>query len=359
MEAHSRTTCNRRWALSLLKLANVLLGLGLLVSSGFAHAIACGDIVGPGGLEVLDGDLEECEASPALTIEGPIIVDLNGNTISCALAEDGSLTGTGIELTGSRARVRDGTIENCSKAVVVDGDGRHRLRELTVTSPDIEGDEGIGFQVKSSRNRFIENAVEEYAGEGFRLGDDGVPADRNVLKQNVARNNASHGFRVRLGEKNLLLRNLSDNNAEEGFRSQGRGNRFIANTAIGNGDEGFRLRDQEAEGNLLSNNFAEGNGLVPCNPLPPVLDVNPGIAVTRQSASNKIINNITDGNCLGIAVETGSFNNNIINNTALDNKLQDLVDGNLDCDENKWKSNDFETSAAGPDLSDLFPDCIQ
>ena len=302
----------------------------------------------------------------AYTIVGPFTLNLHGFTISCVA--DSAGVGVGIDLTGVRAQVQDGTVADCGKGVVVEGNGRHELRRLIVTSPDLTSDQGIGFQVKSDRNRFIENAVQEYAGEGFRLGDDDVPANRNVLVRNEATDNANHGFRVRIGQQNLLLLNHAEHNATEGFRTQDGSNRFIANTAIGNGDEGFRLSDVAAQDNAVIGNTAEGNGLpedndqISCNFPPPQgqePDINPGIVISNEAANNKIIGNAIQGNCVGIGVETGSQSNEITKNVAFDNSLIDLADGNLDCDDNDWRINVFETSAAGPrlqrELASLHP----
>ena len=68
----------------------------------FAYAIACGDTLGPGGSEALDGSLA-CDISPALTIVGPFTLNLHGFTISCVA--DNAGVGVGIDLTGVRAQV--------------------------------------------------------------------------------------------------------------------------------------------------------------------------------------------------------------------------------------------------------------
>ena len=368
MRIHPRSVRDSRRTLLLRRAAGLASGLGALTILGwpsFAYAIACGDTLGPGGSEALDGPLG-CDISPALTIVGPFTLNLHGFTISCVA--DNAGVGVGIDLTGVRAQVQDGTVADCGKGVVVEGNGRHELRRLIVTSPDRTSDQGIGFQVKSDRNRFIENVVKEYAGEGFRLGDDDVPANRNVLVRNEATDNANHGFRVRIGQQNVLLLNHAEHNATEGFRTQDGSNRFIANTAIGNGDEGFRLSDVAAQDNVVIGNTAEGNGLpedndqISCNFPPPEgeePDINPGIVTSNEAANNKIIGNVTQGNCVGIGVETGAHSNEITKNVAFDNRLIDLADGNLDCDDNDWRINVFETSAAGPDFRENSPACIQ
>ena len=113
----------------------------------------------------------------------------------------------------------------------------------------------------------------------------------------------------------------------------------------------------DPQGNRLIGNTAQDNGLVPCD----ATDANPGIAIVSDAANNIVRNNVAQGNCIGIAVGPGSLNNTLVNNTALENKLVDLADGNVDCDENTWRRNDFETSAAGapPDPVVTSPGCIR
>ena len=347
-------------------------GLGLAGLPGIVHSTGCGVTLKSG--QVLDGSILDCNVFPALTIEGPGSFDLNGHTISCALPEpvEGApaLKGTGIMVTGSRARIHHGTIEDCDRGVVVGGDGKHLLKKLTVKSPKVTDDfgnvynNGIAFEGLSSHNRFVRNRVIQYAGEGFRLGSGNVSANKNVFSFNLVTESANHAFRVRSGQHNLFVANVARNNTGpkggkvqgEGFRSQDRGTKFIANVATGNGDEGFRLRDETATENLLIGNTARGNGLIPCDLA--VDDANPGIAITSGSSSNWILHNTVDGNCVGIFVNTLSMGNWIAKNTALNNALIDLADGNSNCEGNTWLNNEFNTSAVGP-LFNEDPGCIQ
>ncbi len=341
-------------------------GLGMAGLPGIVHSTDCGGTLQPG--QVLNAPLLDCNVFPALTIEGPGSFDLNGHTISCALPGDGTLAGTGIMVVGSGANIRHGTIENCDRGVVVGGDGEHRLKRLTVQSQDVTDNvanlynDGIAFQVFSRQNRFIRNRVIQYAGEGFRLDDDS--ANENVLSLNRVTESANHAFRVRRGQHNLFVSNVARDNTGpkggkvqgEGFRSQDRGTKFILNIATGNGDEGFRLRDETATENLLIGNTATGNGLQPCSLA--AEDVNPGIAATGGSSGNWILHNTVNGNCLGIVVGTLSVGNWVAKNIALNNALIDLADGNSNCDMNRWLRNEFNTSAAGP-LFNEDPGCIQ
>lgn len=399
----------------LVELTIGLCCLGMFGLPVFAQTIDCGDTLGPGGYKVLSGDLA-CDESPALTIVGPVHVDLDQFTVSCnensGMGESKSVS-IGIKVTGSRAKLSNGTVADCQKGVVVEGYGRHRLLELvvmspegedgagigievnsgynrlienTITSPNVQGEDGLGIELKSDHNWLIDNTVTEFAGEGFRLGNDGMSADYNVLKYNEASNGGNHGFRVRNGEHNLLLGNTADANVGEGFRSQDKGNKFFANTATNNSDEGVRLRDETAQNNWVVRNYVEGNGFPPfslCDPNPPggaEPDVNPGIAVTRGASGNKIRNNTVIGNCSGIGVEAGSFLNKIakntvdesaivgiviaadaflnkiISNTVEDSGLVDMLDQNLNCGTNRWRNNEFESSVAGTEPS---PECIR
>ena len=334
-----------------------LAGLGaLLFGTSAAQAIGCGEVLGPGGVAMLSDDLS-CEESPALTVEGPVVVDLQGFTLRCALNHAGALAGTGIQVTGSQAEIRNGTIENCRRGVLVEGEGSHRLTHLTVTSaPGVGGGEPIAVLLTSNQNRIFRNIIRGYAGEAVRL--DG--ANGNLLKYNRAIDNADHGFRVRVGERNLFYQNTARRNGGEGFRSQDRDNRIEFNTATDNGDEGIRLRDASAQNNLVIGNLVEHNGLSPCNPLADVPDVNPGIAVTRDANNNKIKDNKVTGNCAGIGIEEGSDKNKIVNNDVSKSKILDMVDGNAHCADNDWRKNKFKTSASGPFPPGIpFPPCIR
>lgn len=336
-----------------------LVAAGILGWSEPAHAIACGETVGPSEeLQVLHENLA-CEQSPALVIEGPVAVDLRGHTIACALTEDdeapdGVMTGTGIEVQGTLAYIRKGRIKNCVIGVLVEGDdegdGSHVLERLTVTSsPGVGGDSPRGFRVQSDHNVFLHNIVKKYPGEGFRLED----ANANILKYNKVIRNGDHGYRVSGGQNNLFLRNKALHNEGEGFRSQDDNNRFVRNTANGNGDDGFRIRAAE---NLVIGNIAKGNGLVPCNEA----DANAGIAITNNGSRNRITGNKLRHNCIGIGIQAAegeSLDNRIVGNLSRRDALFDMADGNEDCGGNTWFRNIFRTSSAG-DLDEL-PPCIR
>ena len=283
--------------------------------------LACGDTVPPGDHVSLGSDIGPCpEPGPALILVGPVNVNLNGFTVSCSAAI------TGIEVQGIDARVRNGVVEDCEDAVVVDGEGQHKLLQLTVRSTqDQIGDRG--FRVRSDGNRLINNRAVEFNGEGFRIeGDD------NRLIVNRATANANHGFRVD-ESNNRLVSNRARGNAGEGFRLDGDGNRLTNNAAVNNDDEGFRIRD--GQNNTLINNRARENGIT---------DNEAGIRI--QGDGNTLrTNTFVDSFGDGVLVVEGAENNTIMLNVAVDNEGTDLVDQNLDCDGNRWSKNVFQTAS--------------
>lgn len=114
-------------------LGTTALGLTLLASSGAsnpAHAISCGDTLGPGGSFKLDVDLVDCPRdAPALTIVGPVRVNMAGHSVSCG--EDAN--DSGIEITGRRARLSNGEVTGCVDGVLASGLGQHVIWKVTST----------------------------------------------------------------------------------------------------------------------------------------------------------------------------------------------------------------------------------
>jgi parallel beta-helix repeat protein len=308
---------------------------------------ACGDTILSGGIVLVRDDIGPCPApGPALTVVGPVVVSLDGVTISCGAAI------TGIEVQGVNARVEGGMVEDCQDGVVVDGDGEHELLKLTVGSPGSRvGDRG--FRVRSDRNHLLGNLADGFNGEGFRIDGDGnrvvgnlatgttnegfrINGDGNQLKNNRATENFNHGFRVG-GNDNELFGNRSAGNEGEGFRLDGNANHLGDNVAVDNFDEGYRIRD--GQDNTLIRNLARGNGSS---------DNEAGIRVQQDGntlRSNTFVNNFGDGILVVFDEDEGEAaeNNTIIDNFATGNGGTDLVDQNPGCDNNQWTGNRFVT----------------
>jgi parallel beta-helix repeat protein len=306
-----------------------------------AQVLPCGGTVGPEDhYASLSGPIEGCSADPALTINGPVTVDLNGFSISCA----GSTTG--IVVGGANARISNGSVVNCQDGIDVGGKGKHQLLKLTVTSTQNEvGDRG--FRVRSDHNNLVNDSADQFNGEGFRIeGDDNritnslatgttnegfrINGNDNQITNSRSMENNNHGFRVG-GNDNQLVNNQAEANVGEGFRLDGSGNRLVNNRADGNDDEGFRIRD--GQNNTLINNSAEANGQS---------DGEAGIRIQGDDntlRSNAFIDNVGDG----ILVTEGAEGNTVIHNVATGNGVTDLVDENIDCDNNQWSKNRFGT----------------
>jgi parallel beta-helix repeat protein len=312
---HQEKTCY--WAV------NGLFGLGLLVGAPATLAVECGDTLTGGSVKVYE-NIGPCVESPALTVEGPVNVNFNGFTLDCGQAS------TGISIIGQNAKVQNGTVANCEDGIVINGDGRHQVLKMRVTSDQVAGDRGV--RVRSDNNHLVQNVAQGFNGEGFR-----VEGEANRLVNNAALNNSGHGFRLRGNGEHELVNNVADGNGEEGFRLDSDGNRLVNNRAINNGDEGFRARD--GAGNSLVNNRAEGNGAT---------DGEAGFRIQSDEnllRNNAAVGNVGDGILLYVDQDEGESpeNNEIAHNTARNNGVTDLVDENPDCDNNVWFKNSYDT----------------
>ena len=136
--------------------------------------VDCGSTLGPGGSYRLVSDVGPCKnVGEALTLEGPVEVDLNEVTVSCAtkLEAGESSPYAGIDVEGKRVKLYNGTVQDCEDGVILDGDGHHELSELTITSTQTDvGDRGI--RARSDHNLVQDNVVSGFAGEGFRIDGD-------------------------------------------------------------------------------------------------------------------------------------------------------------------------------------------
>ena len=95
----------RKWlALGVAASLFIALGMFLTMANGTeADSVSCGDVLGPGGMFTMSGDLN-CSVEPALTVRGPAQLNMDGHTHTCSAVD------TGIEVLGRGAKVFDGTI---------------------------------------------------------------------------------------------------------------------------------------------------------------------------------------------------------------------------------------------------------
>ena len=104
-------------------------------------------------------------------------------------------------------------------------------------------------------------------------------------------------------------------------------------TCISNQLNGLTLGGQTTDTHVNNNVFA--------------MNANFGLATQGGSSTsdNHLNNNQAINNAIaGIALNNGSTNYHINGNTALGNSTFDLVDGNANCDDNKWNGNTFVTA---------------
>src|SRR5262245_37377072 len=107
-----------------------------------AHAIQCGDVLGPGGQFQLQQDLD-CSSLPppltdetALTVKDGAILDLNGHIVTC-----GSSNVKCVVLTGAGTQLFDGVLRGgMAVALSVEGTGGHTVRNVT----SLRGEDQIG-----------------------------------------------------------------------------------------------------------------------------------------------------------------------------------------------------------------------
>jgi len=102
-------------------------------------------------------------------------------------------------------------------------------------------------------------------------------------------------------------------------------------TCVNNQNEGLFLGDQTTNTHVNNSVFS--------------MNGSSGIEGQFPTSDNHLDNNqaINNGG-RGIAIDQGATNYHVNGNTALGNSLDDLFDGNANCDDNKWNGNTFATS---------------
>lgn len=302
--------------------ATALVAAPVADAKSVSIAVECGDTIGPGGSWALADDVGPCSSDTALRIVGPVRLDLNGRVVRC----DGRRLGLHVD--GRRAVLSDGSIEDCARGVEVDGDGRHRLRDIHVD----RGDRGLGggFFLRSDANRIMtcqavsterlddvgpgfvidgdRNLVRKaVVTSSFQSADDGfvVRGDFNKLVENEVGDVHRHAFLV-TGNRNRLRRNVgvskvaafvvsgsrnllagNRGRGEEGLVVLGEGNTLLRNTGVGTHDELWAAR-VEGRGHVL-----RGNDLAGINGSPGGLEV-------RGSSHLLVDNLVTAGTHSGV-----------------------------------------------------------
>lgn len=181
---------------------SIMIGLVALACGSAAHALECGDRIEPGQKIVLDRDVGPCSWPNWITIVGPATLDLNGHQITC----DGvGGSGLGIELSGKKAKLTNGSVFACGTAVLLAGEGSHKVTGV------LAGSSRNGFLVYSDRNKLIDNDG-MFTNDAFR-----IEGQRTLLKKNFA-SDSQNGFVVEASAlRTRLIRNEARENQDRGI----------------------------------------------------------------------------------------------------------------------------------------------
>lgn len=329
--------------------------------------VACGMTLSGDQTYTLTEDIGPCTGpGPAITVEGPATLRLNGWTVSCAyqidlVFEEGDPQGfpiafsmpesegsIGIALTGTKATLqgagrstagRNPTPENavigCDRNVVVEGEGNHEVTGVTSFAAL-----SAAFVVTSSENELTGNVVQQYVfnlddpdARPLKSGGTGftIDGDRNILYRNIAADSREHGFQI-AGNENRLEDNSARDNDEFGFVVDGDGTRVRSNSSAKNIGGGF-LVGEDGEENRLSHNLSSESG-----------DGDPANGFEVQGSNNHLDANTADHNGLsGIVLTATAGTNEVTDNVVSHSANIDLVDETEACDENTWHGNIFGT----------------
>ena len=355
----------------------------------------CGDTLENGRFELRKN--LNCEEGPAITIDGPAKLNLNGHTIS------GNGNNVCIQINEEGAKVWNGTVTNCTDGVVIAGTGRHQVFRIIsmynnktgfkVDSHDnwLTDNEAIGnskenflIEEESDNNQLIKNKAVDGADKGYY-----VRGSNNRLYKNKAIGNLDDALRINNGTDNIVIHNIfKDTESEAGVKIDSKGNivrknfikqndrgirirsndnEVIKNIIINNGKEGIRvelendtelpssnntissniisnngqegIRVEESSLNTISSNIIKNNGFNESKPE----DIRDGLKLEEGANKNTLSKNLVFNNSRnGINVEAGAEDNDIFYNFVLGNET-DLNDENGECVSNSWYKNFAKT----------------
>ncbi len=284
----------------------VILAVGGHAAAKDTPIMTCPFVISAPGNYFLAANLGPCAGPFAIQIAtSDVRLRLEGHAITgvATLATDG-ISADGVQ----KIRIEGpGTIISCRFGIHWQNVDNSQVREVTAARNQ------SGFVISGgSDNRFTENAASDNTAIGYFL--DGATNSR--LEDNAAINNAVQGIAL----------------------ISGGGHKLTGNTANGNGFDvdcagGFDGIVVASSGNDLEGNRANGN----CTD---------GIGIFSGSG-NRVVENTTLGNRLGIGLFAGSTENRVVENTALGNNFFDLADFNPNCDANHWVENNFVSSNQG------------
>jgi hypothetical protein len=266
----------------------------------FWHAkpVECGSTLEDGYYELTDN--LTCSEDPAITITGPVMLDLRGHTLSCVYDEVNGKAHNGILINGNGgAKVWNGTVTHCDN----------------------------GIRIKKGSN--------------------------NEIRYVKAIHNYSRGIRIDVHE-NLLIKCLAAQNASQGIVIQGNDNKIYSCEVHDNCRDGIEIEGNE---NLVHSNYVNNNGNPQtCEQFGLGGDkytpwYYTGIDAAKGSQNNQIKYNRAGCN-LGCV---GAYNDKCIEHERdfWDENVEDSGDS---VSTNEWENNSIACKDALPEYSPTPPD---
>mgnify|MGYP001396255378 CR=1 FL=1 len=314
-----------------------------------AAVLGCGAIVGPGRTMALEADVTACGPGlPAVTVVGPVTLDLRGHEVTCASGATPGDRPIGIQVLGSKAKVKNGTVRGCLLGVSLEGEG-HTLSQMLIDRSLLEG-----VYVAGTRNRLkdVVSAASQYGG-GFL-----VDGESNRVSGCTASGNSRQGFEI-LGHGNQLGRSVASSNRYRGVDVRGDHARLVRNTVVytddlASGGDGLGFAVFGIDPVLTRNaaSFNDGDGFqISANAASITANSasnNGGDGFSVHGRSNLLPRNTAKNNARsGIRLRPGSELSRVLRNVSLGHSQPsfDLSDG-ASCGVNLWIANPFTSRSS-------------
>ncbi len=321
------------------RMAMILTALCAAAVPFAAHAqLTCGGTIGPGGTFTMTSDITSCPGT-ALTVVGPVVLDMGLRNLSCAGLS------TGLRIEGKGASVLGGQIFGCTVAVDVGGAGGHKVQRMRAVANalafGVSSDGNLlahnaarshsaAFQVNGNRNKLVGNLSVSTSGDAFQTFGNGNAFTQNAVQQ------AARGFASEVGTVGNVYKENTATVTGVGFAIDGAKHALKSNTATRSAQVGFRLQ-AGAGGHSLKGNVAVGLGGDPG--FGSGFDVATGGNTLKQNRAHEHQN--------GIVLRVPG--NVVTGNVAVGN-VTDGADVDAACTGNTWKKNVFHA---------VFPGCVR
>ena len=349
----------------LTSFGGLVLALAVTAATSPVSAVKCGDTITNNIVLTAGLSCDNRDGSPALIVEGPATLDLNGYTVSCSLE-----IGDGIRISGKGGTIKNGIVSGCYNGL---SGGDNEIQGVIIKDIIATSNGAFGIYVRGNNNR-LQNVTAENTAY-YWVDDSGV--------------NHKYGYGIDVsGNNNRLLRVIATDNIDFDISVNGNNNQikdcYVARSRYGIFPSGINYTlisnivedmsntciEADGVGGVLKNNTVRRcSDAVTVDGQKMVLDSNAiddstgnGIVLAPPSANCRVkrntirkcgmvglrikgadANNFTDNKIsfckTGIHAGSGSNRNRLINNRASNNTLFDLSDLSPNCGSNVWKGN--------------------